>query len=195
MTLAIVACGDNSGKSAKAAGSARMDNKAKPWWKDMYDERQRLKRERMLELIKTRPVYYRPKNDPDIYWTGIDGRIAMIDKNSGDQMIMYGGRNPEQKTAYYRFMTKSGMLICTFRVHFGTGGKGTISDPAIYRVYAIEEAPNRITDVKEARKRILLERFATFIASDPDNLNNPERQYLIIDAPLDQEAEQEEGLF
>jgi hypothetical protein len=179
--LLLTGCSDEP----KHSGSTDLSFDKVPSWQKIYDEQQRWKRDRMRELVKTRPTYLRPKNDPDIYLSSMDNRTAMVDTKTGD-FIIGQETDRERMIRDYRFTTKSGKLVCIFMVQVGTGAQGTKSDPVPYRVFHIEESATQTPEVKEARKRISFQRFAEFMTAFPDYAEDSSRQFVVIDAPLEE---------
>jgi hypothetical protein len=172
----LASCGKQN--SSEETG---MEKELRPEWADMYDAQQKKKLDRARELSKTSPIYRKPKSDPDIYITGVNGRVAAVDRKTGDYVI---GQTVDRERMLedFRFTTKSGKLVCVFMIQIVSGSRGTLEDPVPYRVYHVKESENQTDEVREARKRISFARFAEFIRAEwGDNEDN--RQFIIIDAP------------
>ena len=152
----------------------------KPWWHGMQEDRKAKARESVAKLIGTSKTYPRPPADPDIYWTGKDNRIAMVDRKTGDYLLSSGGDN-EDMLVSFQYMTRDDKLVCTFKTQWAGGFQMKWQTMPI-KVFEVIEADQQTIETRSARGRISVERFAEFMAAFPDFANNPERDFVVIDA-------------
>jgi hypothetical protein len=180
-TLSMTGCGKTPGQGAREAESARMGSQDKPWWHDMVEQQQANARASTTKLIETSRTYRRPATNPDIYSTGKGNRIAMVDRTTGDYLLSSGGDN-ENLVVSFDYMTKDDKLVCTFKTQWAGGFRMKWQVMPI-RVFAIIETNQQTDEVHAARQRISIAKFAEFMAASPDFSNNPERDFVVIDAP------------
>lgn len=178
--LLMTGCGrDGRQSEAEKAGMGRQE---KPWWHDMYEEEKAKARRRIAELIETSPTYPRPPADPDLYWSGKGNKIIVVDRKTGDYLL-YAGASKEGELSAFDFTTKHDEFVVEFKTQM-SGGFGMKWDRYPIRVYGIVEANNQTPEVREARKRMSMARFAQFIAALPTFSRHPEQDFVVIDAPL-----------
>lgn len=179
-TLLLAACDQKPRRAQRGTKKARSPDE-KPWWHDMYEEQKKKARQRTIRLIETSKTYPRPPADPNIYWTGKGNKIAMVDRKTGDYLLC-DGWDHENLIMTLSYMTKDDQLVCWFNTQWG-GGYGMEWERYPIRVFGVGEAKHQTDAVRAARKRITLERLAEFMAAFPDYARNPEKDFVIFDAP------------
>lgn len=174
--LLLAGCGSNGDKSgtpketdAEQAAAAKNGVEMGP--------------EEFVSRTPNAPHYVRPPRDPAIIWKGIDGRIALVDTRTGDYFHAQT-TDRERRLSDYRFFTKNGKLVCIFMTQDGSGTYAKKWKQFPIRVVHIEEAKIQSPEVRAARKRISIKRFAEFLTADPDFADNPSSQFVVIDAPV-----------
>lgn len=177
--LTLAGCGDFGGADQEDGMARRGEGSSKR----IYEDQQRFKRERAIALAKTSPTYPRPERDPAIRMTDYDGKIAYLDEKTGDILVAHSAEN-ERRLIDYAFRTASGELVAFFKVQIISGSPEQI-DFVPYRLYAITENQNPSEEALDVRKRISPARFAQFLASDRWYIEHPEREFIVIEAPLE----------
>jgi hypothetical protein len=105
----------------------------------------------------------------------------MVDRQAGDYLLSSLGDNENLIVSFY-YMTKSDEPVCTFKTQWAGGVRSKWSVMPI-RVLAIADSDKQTDEIRAARERISISKFAEFMAAFPDFSNNPGRDFVIIDAP------------
>lgn len=175
--LSATGCGE---KASKGAEGARMGGEGRSGRNDVYEASKARARVAIARLIETSKTYLRPSQGPDIYAGGVDNRIAMFDRKTGDYLLT---RTVDRERFLMDFdlMTKDGELVCTIKTQFGGG---IALDWQVYpvRVYDIREI-TQSSDADGNRKCISVQRFAKFLTAFPDFSEGPKHNFVVIDAP------------
>lgn len=180
--LSATACSDRPAQGEDQAESAGMRSDDKPWWHEMREEQKARAREEVARLLEISPGYPRPPADPAIYQTNREDRIVLVDRATGDY-VEPNESDREGLLADFVFRTKNGAFVVAFKTQ--TSGGFTMDwDRLPIRVYSIVEARQQTDEVREARKRISLGRLAQFMAALHEFAENPDIDFVIIDAPL-----------
>jgi hypothetical protein len=177
--LSATACSNQSRRNTNETESARMGDDEKPWWHDMMEKQKARSRERVAKLIENSKIYRRPPADPEIYASGKGNRIAIVDRTTGYYLLSTAG--DENLMLVFNYMTNEDKLVCSFKTQWG-GGYRMEWDAYPIRVYDVIHPGQALDGTRAARGCISIERFAQFMSAHPD-LNNPEKDFVVIDAP------------
>jgi hypothetical protein len=179
--LSVAGCGKSPRHGTRQAEGARMGGQDKPWWQDRYDQQKAKARERTARLLQASKSYPRPRTDPDIVLSGVGNQVALVDRKTGDYLLAQSG-DQERMLLDFLYMTKEGKLVCGFKTQM-SGGFAMKWEAYPIRVYAVVEADQQTDEIRAARRRISLERFAEFMTAFPTFAKNPELEFVVFEAP------------
>jgi hypothetical protein len=179
-SLLIAGCGGAVNNADEGEKRANMTSEAQQAKWDTA--RLAIRRERAKRL-EGAPRYLRPPVDPNIEVTEVNGKRALIDKKTGDLLIVQT-IDRERLLEDYRFTTKDMDLVCIFMTQMNLGSYDLGSEYPV-RVWNIEESADQSPKIREARKRISFERFTQFLSSDPEFKSST--KIVVIDAPVSED--------
>ena len=178
--LLLAGC-DESHKQPKGPNMSR--NISKSYGDKVREKMFERQRERFKELLKTSPIYEKLDEDQNIEISYIKGKVALIDRVTGDYCVS-DGNSYIPLIFYYRFYTKSGLPAITFSLKYVPGYPDHF-DYIPLRLFDVSESSHQSREVQETRDRISRQRLTQFLASLPE-YKGPERPFKMIDAPASQ---------
>ena len=148
--------------------------------RDIYAELLAARRDRFLELAESNPTVTQPDPFPSVKMGGIEGKIAYINSDSGEMLIMHSSE-AERSLVHYAFRLGSGELVAFYKVQIISGADLPY---APYRIYDITYNASPSPAAKKAAAEVGIEHFARYVAANPDYSEEGGRKMKVVQAPL-----------